>query len=121
MNCPPATQWNGLSITMHIRTDRVSQGSALAIPLLIVAFCWAYVLAGAGTDMNIWAMTTSKFPPPMNFPKLSLVWSWEYAAVMLGMWWTMMVAMMLPGAIIRLNKQSLRSVWECSAKEVLNI
>jgi len=90
----------------------VSQGSALAIPLLIVAFCWAYVLAGAGTGMNIWAMTTSKFPPPMNFPKLSLVWSWEYAAVMLGMWWTMMVAMMLPGAIIRLNKQSLRSVWE---------
>lgn len=112
MNYPPATQWNGLSITMNTKTNRISQSSALAIPLLIVVFCWAYVLAGAGSGMNIWAMTTSKFPPPMNLPKSSLLWSWDYAAVMLGMWWTMMIAMMLPGGIIRLYKQPLRSMWE---------
>lgn len=90
----------------------MGQGSTLTIPLLLMAFCWAYVLAGAGTGMNIWAMTTSQFPLPMNTPKISLDWSWEYAAMMLGMWWTMMVAMMLPGVIIQLNKQPSLSTWE---------
>ena len=97
---------------MHIETNRVSQVSTLAIPLLLTAFCWAYVLAGAGTGMNIWAMTTSQFPPPMSIPKMPLDWSWEYAVVMLGMWWAMMIAMMLPGAIIRLYKQPSLSTWE---------
>lgn len=90
----------------------MSQSSALAIPLLLMAFCWAYVLAGAGTGMSIWGMTTSQFPPPINIAKTPLVWSWEYAAMMLGMWWAMMVAMMMPSAIIRLRKQHTLSTRE---------
>jgi predicted metal-binding membrane protein len=61
--------------------------------------CWLYLFTGAGTGMSVIAMTTAQFPPPA--PRLIAPgnWSLAYAAAMLGMWSTMMAAMMLPGAL----------------------
>lgn len=73
--------------------------TGLTLPFLVTLFCWAFVLAGAGTGMNIAAMTTLQFPLPMELPKPELQWSAAHALAMAGMWWAMMLAMMLPGAI----------------------
>lgn len=64
---------------------------------LLCLLGWLYVLGGAGTGMSTLAMTTWQFPPP-RFASRSDGWSWSYALVMLGMWWIMMVAMMIPSA-----------------------
>ncbi len=47
--------------------------------------------------MSALAMTTWEFPPP-RYQGSADDWSWSYALVMLGMWWVMMVAMMIPSA-----------------------
>ncbi len=64
----------------------------------VLALSWLYVLAGAGTGMpaaSMSALPTAAGAMAMMDPA---VWSLGYAAVMLGMWWLMMVAMMLPSA-----------------------
>jgi predicted metal-binding membrane protein len=48
--------------------------------------------------MSIDAMSTWRFPPPMNRPGMAGPWSLVWWLVMLAMWWVMMVAMMLPSA-----------------------
>ncbi len=63
----------------------------------IVALAWLWLLAGAGTGMNIWRMTTWSFPPPIK-PNMVAEWSLTYALLMLSMWWVMMIAMMTPSA-----------------------
>lgn len=78
---------------------------ALAAPLLVAVICWIYLATGAGMGMDIWAMTTLQFPPPSNLlpPNLSIMkigWSPQYFATSVFMWWTMMLAMMLPGAML---------------------
>lgn len=57
---------------------------AIAVLGSVIAFSWAYLLAGAGMDMHDMGM-----PMP---------WTLSYAAVMLVMWSAMMAAMMLPSA-----------------------
>jgi predicted metal-binding membrane protein len=65
--------------------------------ILLCLLSWWYVLDGAGTGMSTLAMSTWEFPPP-RYTDHADDWSWSYALVMLGMWWVMMVAMMIPSA-----------------------
>lgn len=58
---------------------------------------WWWILIGAGTGMNVLAMTTWSFPLP-KYQSMPHEWSVSYAVVMLFMWWIMMIAMMLPSA-----------------------
>jgi predicted metal-binding membrane protein len=65
---------------------------------------WAYVVAGAGTGMSVWAMTSaSLFPHRLSAMSIdaatqALAWTPGYWALMLLMWWIMMIAMMTPSA-----------------------
>jgi predicted metal-binding membrane protein len=66
---------------------------------------WAYVVAGAGTGMSLWAMTSaSLFPhrmaelPMDSMPMQPGAWMPGYWIIMLLMWWVMMIAMMTPSA-----------------------
>ena len=77
-----------------IRNDRAIMGAGL-VSLTILA--WGWVLAGAGTGMNTIAMTTWVFPPPAA-PGMTTAWGVGYWAIMLAMWWVMMIAMMIPSA-----------------------
>jgi predicted metal-binding membrane protein len=72
----------------------------------IALAAWAYVLAGAGTGMSVWAMTTARFPPPVPMAAGPAAWSVGYAVTMAGMWSAMMVAMMLPAALLPLLGQA---------------
>ena len=65
--------------------------------VLLCLLSWWYVLDGAGTGMSTRAMTTWQFPPP-PYDSSGDAWPWRYALVMLGMWWVMMAAMMIPSA-----------------------
>ena len=64
----------------------------------LCALCWFYIFEGAGTNMNIWAMTTAQFPPQTRTPNTDIIWGPSYWLIMLGMWWIMMIAMMIPSA-----------------------
>ncbi len=80
----------------------------------VVALCvlaWTYVATGAGLGMNAWEMTTfSVFPhlrahpAPIDMMGLDLApgppapWGPSTWALMIAMWWTMMIAMMSPSA-----------------------
>ncbi len=66
--------------------------------IIIILIAWYYVLAGAGTGMNIWAMTTWQFPPQTTLQSMPQQWTIHYSLLMLIMWWVMMIAMMLPSA-----------------------
>lgn len=82
------------TIERILRRDRmIVLGGLLAIAVL----AWMFVLEGAGTGMNIGAMTTWQFPPPVA-PLANEPWPAQYWFTMLLMWWTMMVAMMTPSA-----------------------
>jgi len=66
--------------------------------LALIAFvAWWWVLAGAGTGMSAWSMTTWQFPPPA-FGMMFEEWTTGYAVLMFFMWWIMMIAMMTPSA-----------------------
>jgi len=54
---------------------------------------WLYILTGAGMDMREMASTTRD-----TMMTMSLAWTPAYFALMLAMWWVMMVAMMVPSA-----------------------
>jgi predicted metal-binding membrane protein len=89
IDTPHSTQ-----LEILLRRDRWVTIAGLSLLCLL---SWWYVLDGAGTGMSTLAMTTWQFPPP-RYPGGSDGWSWSYALVMLGMWWIMMVAMMIPSA-----------------------
>jgi predicted metal-binding membrane protein len=84
---------------------------------------WTYILAGAGTGMSAFEMTTTPEPPAATAPPdgdmpemakgdgtpdamrdmamaamTPTAWTPGYGVLMLFMWWIMMVAMMLPSA-----------------------
>ena len=77
------------------------------------ALTWVYVAKGAGLGMSAWDMTTlallpqqtSAEPMPqmpampgMAMPTMATSWDPGVWALMVGMWWTMMIAMMTPSA-----------------------
>jgi len=82
------------AIERVLKRDRLIVAGGL---LAIVALAWTFVLAGAGTGMNVGAMTTWRFPPPVA-PLANEPWPAQYWFVMLLMWWAMMIAMMTPSA-----------------------
>jgi len=57
--------------------------------IFVTAFSWAYILMGAGMDLNT---------PAPRAMAITTVWDTGHALAMLIMWWVMMVAMMLPSA-----------------------
>ncbi|HUO82467.1 MAG TPA: DUF2182 domain-containing protein [Gammaproteobacteria bacterium] len=65
-----------------VRRDRLVVLLAL---LAVIALAGSYILTGAGLDMS----------GPMVMP---MAWTPAYALLMFVMWWTMMIAMMLPSA-----------------------
>lgn len=92
-----------------LRRDRAI---TLAGVVSLCALAWIYILMGAGLGMNMWDMTTLAF-----FPHLEGVvdmrgmdmgammaggaptpWSPVVWALMIAMWWIMMMAMMVPSA-----------------------
>ena len=77
-----------------LRRDRLVVVVCLSIICLL---SWYYLLAGAATGMNMWAMISAEFPLPV-YPARAAWWSAEYWLLMLVMWWVMMIAMMLPSA-----------------------
>lgn len=86
--------------------------------LLVSLACALYVLDGAGTGMNARAMSHWGVPGADSTPVDPGPWSPGYWLLMLGMWWLMMIAMMLPSAapmvllyarVYRHNQQQLAS------------
>ena len=69
----------------------------LAGLVLVTLIAWVWLLAGAGTGMNVMSMSTWQFPPPVH-ASMSQTWTVSHALVMFFMWWIMMIAMMTPSA-----------------------
>ena len=79
----------------------------------LCALAWLYIVTGVGLGMSAWEMTTlTPFPhqqtrdmmpsmPGMDIDAMSPAWTaWGFAtwALMIAMWWIMMIAMMTPSA-----------------------
>jgi predicted metal-binding membrane protein len=96
-----------------LKHDRAVVVAAL---VFVIVVSWLYVLAGAGTGMSAFEMSSLSMAigvsggSSMGMPMTGAVghamaamvtpagWTWAYAFVMFGMWWVMMIAMMLPSA-----------------------
>lgn len=74
-----------------LRRDRAIVLIAL---IAIVFLSWLWVTLGAGMEMSAVEMTRM----PRDMAMTRAVWTPAYAAMMLAMWWVMMIAMMLPSA-----------------------
>jgi predicted metal-binding membrane protein len=77
------------ALTAVLQRDRVVVLGAL---VTVVALAWAYLLLGAGIEMEMMDMDGGQM---MAMPP---EWSLGYAAIVFVMWAVMMVAMMLPSA-----------------------
>lgn len=68
--------------------------------LVLCALAWAYVVTGAGLGMSMRAMTTFALFPYQEFAMAAgpAAWGLELWALMIAMWWIMMIAMMTPSA-----------------------
>ena len=83
-----------------LQNERVLVLSMLAV---VVVASWLFLLAGAGTGMSAYSMTsmpmalglTERVPIALATPA---AWTVGYAAIRVTMWWVMMTAMMLPSA-----------------------
>jgi predicted metal-binding membrane protein len=62
--------------------------------LSVIVLSWFWVAFGAGMDMSAVEMTRM----PRDMVMTPAIWTAGYAALMLSMWFVMMVAMMLPSA-----------------------
>ncbi len=62
--------------------------------LSVIVLSWFWVALGAGMDMSAVEMTRM----PRDMVMTPAIWTAGYAALMLSMWFVMMVAMMLPSA-----------------------
>lgn len=76
----------GFRLERILKRDRAVVLTGLGAAILLA---WLYILLGAGMRMH------GRDAIVMMQPA---AWTPGYAALMLAMWWTMMVAMMLPGA-----------------------
>jgi len=97
------------------RNRRIVLGGIVAITLI----AWIYLMTGAGMGMSVWEMTVaSVFPHTIGgtpghdagaITGMSAAtagsavleaghWTLDYTAMMLAMWWMMMIAMMTPSA-----------------------
>ncbi len=91
-----------------LRRDRAI---TIACLFALWALTWGYTAAGAGLGMSAWDMTTlallpqqeTAVPPPAlsgmeSMPSMATTWDAGTWALVTGMWWTMMIAMMVPSA-----------------------
>ena len=81
---PPSPLWRGRVLL-------------IACLLFATALAWAWLLAGAGMDMDAFQMTAMAGMD--GWLMQPAVWSPGYALLLIGMWWAMMAAMMLPSAM----------------------
>jgi predicted metal-binding membrane protein len=66
----------------------------VAVLLLVIVLSWLWVAIGSGMSMSAIEMTLM----PRDMVVTPSTWTAGYAALMLSMWFVMMVAMMLPSA-----------------------
>ena len=80
-----------------LRRDRVIIIGGL---IIISALAWCYVMTGAGTGMSVRAMTRIAISPGAFASDTAMPqqWTGAYWAIMVAMWWVMMIAMMVPSA-----------------------
>jgi predicted metal-binding membrane protein len=87
-----------------LRRDRMI---TLAGLLILCALAWLYLVKGAGLGMSARQMTTLAFfphqqaqdgMPAMHMDAGRSAWGLTTWALMIGMWWIMMIAMMTPSA-----------------------
>jgi predicted metal-binding membrane protein len=64
--------------------------------VVVVALAWGWLLLGAGMQMS--ALDMTRMAGMDGWMMQPAVWTLGYAALMVSMWWVMMVAMMLPSA-----------------------
>jgi predicted metal-binding membrane protein len=104
MNHLKVILWHGLIImipTSKIYRKYLFGGLPAWVLLgLISVACWMFYLTGGGTGMTIQGMSTLTMPFIMGETWNAESWSASYTLTMVGMWWTMMIAMMLPGAFV---------------------
>jgi predicted metal-binding membrane protein len=85
-------------ITLTEKLVRKDKAIIIGSLFVVMLISWAYLLTGAGTGMSALAMTTGHFPPATAMPNMVSGWQPAYWALMLMMWWVMMIAMMIPSA-----------------------
>ena len=95
---------NSTAVESLIRRDKVITTIAIAI---LVGTTFVYTVLGVGMNMSAIQMTPGLGQSQMSMPNMSAmknmaatpaVWSFNYSVLMFFMWWTMMIAMMLPSA-----------------------
>ncbi len=80
----------------------------MVLVIALAVACWVYFLTGAGTGMDVWSMSTLQFPPPVNLLPMASPPSLYSALPMVGMWFSMMLAMMIPGTLRHFPKAGMQ-------------
>ena len=95
---------NSTAVESLIQRDKVSIIIAIAI---LIGATFTYTVLGVGMNMSAIQMTPGLGQSQMSMPNMSAmknmaatpaVWTFNYSVLMFFMWWTMMIAMMLPSA-----------------------
>ena len=95
---------NSTAVESFIQRDKVITIIAIAF---LVGATFTYTVLGVGMNMSAIQMTPGLGQSQMSMPNMSAmknmaatpaVWSFNYSVLMFFMWWTMMIAMMLPSA-----------------------
>ena len=95
---------NSTAVESFIQRDKIITIIAIAI---LVGATFTYTVLGVGMNMSAIQMTPGLGHSQMSMPNMSAmknmaatpaVWSFNYSVLMFFMWWTMMIAMMLPSA-----------------------
>ena len=95
---------NSTAVESFIRRDKIITIIAIAI---LVGATFTYTVLGVGMNMSAIQMTPGLGQSQMSMPNMSAmknmaatpaVWTFNYSVLMFLMWWTMMIAMMLPSA-----------------------
>ena len=95
---------NFTAVESFIQRDKIITIIAIAI---LVGATFTYTVLGVGMNMSAIQMTPGLGQSQMSMPNMSAmknmaatpaIWSFNYSVLMFFMWWTMMIAMMLPSA-----------------------
>ena len=95
---------NSTAVESFIQRDKIITIIAIAI---LVGATFTYTVLGVGMNMSVIQMTPGLGQSQMSMPNMTAmknmaatpaVWSFNYSVLMFFMWWTMMIAMMLPSA-----------------------
>ena len=95
---------NSTAVESFIQRDKIITIIAIAI---LVGATFTYTVLGVGMNMSAIQMTPGLGQSQMSMPNMGAmknmaatpaVWSFNYSVLMFFMWWTMMIAMMLPSA-----------------------